>query len=52
MATHSREGVRDDVADGLLSSEAPCRDYGVVFTPAGEVDKLETARLRGEMAAA
>ena len=41
--------VRDDVADGLLSTEAACRDYGVVLTPSGEVDTAQTARLRAEM---
>jgi N-methylhydantoinase B len=38
--------VRDDVADGLLSTEAARRDYGVVLTPAGTVDETSTARLR------
>ena len=38
--------VRDDVANGLLSAEAACRDYGVALTPAGIVDETETARLR------
>ena len=38
--------VRDDVANGLLSAEAACRDYGVALTLAGIVDETETARLR------
>jgi N-methylhydantoinase B len=38
--------VRDDVADGLLSTEVARRDYGVVLTLAGTVDETETARLR------
>jgi N-methylhydantoinase B len=38
--------VRDDVADGLLSTEVARRDYGVVLTPAGTVDETKTARLR------
>ena len=41
--------VRDDVADGLLSTEAARRDYGVVLTPAGTIDETETSRLRAEM---
>ena len=44
--------VRDDVAGGLLSTEAARRDYGVVLTPAGEVDAPQTARLRAEIPAA
>jgi N-methylhydantoinase B len=38
--------VRDDVADGLLSTEIASRDYGVVLTPAGTIDEARTARLR------
>jgi N-methylhydantoinase B len=38
--------VRDDVADGLLSTEVARRDYGVVLTSAGTVDETETSRLR------
>ena len=36
-------------ADGLLSTEAARRDYGVVLTPAGTIDETETSRLRAEM---
>jgi len=46
------ERVCDDVADGLLSTEKARRDYGVVLTPAGEVDAAQTARLRAERGAA
>ena len=46
------ERVCDDVADGLLSREAAGRDYGVVLTPAGAVDLVQTARLRAERRAA
>jgi N-methylhydantoinase B len=46
------ERVCDDVADGLLSREAARRDYGVVLTPAGAVDLVQTARLRAERRAA
>ena len=54
MATRSRqpERVCDDVADGLLSREAARRDYGVVLTPAGAVDLVQTAPLRAERRAA
>ena len=46
------ERVCDDVADGLLSTEVARRDYGVVLTPAGEIDAAQTARLRAERRAA
>jgi N-methylhydantoinase B len=44
--------VRDDVADGFVSSEAARSDYGVVLSAPGIVDEAATARLRAEMAAA
>ena len=40
--------VWDDVADGFLTIDAARRDYGVAVTPAGLLDDVETARLRGE----
>ena len=40
--------VRDDVADGLLSTAAAREDYGVVLSATGPVDEAATARLRGE----
>ena len=46
------ERVCNDVADGLLSRDAARRDYGVVLTPAGEVDAAQTALLRAERRAA
>jgi N-methylhydantoinase B len=42
----TRERVRDDVADGLLSAEGAPRDYAVALTSPGSVDEEETARLR------
>jgi len=49
----ARDPVRvgDDVADCLLSTAVARHDYGVVLTPAGTVDEVETARLRAEMLA-
>jgi N-methylhydantoinase B len=35
-----------DVADGLVSREAAERDYQVVLTAEGVVDRSATARLR------
>jgi N-methylhydantoinase B len=46
------ERVCDDVADGVLSTEAARQDYGVVLTPTGKVDLAQTARLRAERRAA
>jgi len=40
------EGVRRDVAAGLVSREAAARDYGVAVGADGSVDAAETARLR------
>ena len=38
--------VADDVANGLVSVASAKRDYGVVLTPAGEVDAEATAKRR------
>jgi N-methylhydantoinase B len=40
------EQVALDVADGLISHEAAERDYRVVLTAEGVVDRSATARLR------
>lgn len=40
------EAVRADVLDGFISAATAERDYGVVLTPAGEVDRAGTAALR------
>jgi hypothetical protein len=50
MAIRARDPARvgDDVADGLLSTEAARREYGVVITPDGAVDGEQTAHLRFE----
>jgi N-methylhydantoinase B len=38
--------VRNDVLDGLITTQQAHRDYGVAFFPNGEIDELETERLR------
>jgi N-methylhydantoinase B len=40
------ERVRDDVLDGLITTDEARRDYGVVIDPRGEIDRGETARIR------
>lgn len=41
--------VRDDVANGFVSSAASERDYGVVLAAGGTVDAVATARRRAAM---
>jgi len=41
--------VRDDVADGLISSEAAKAEYGVVLNGTGSVDEPATIELRHQM---
>ena len=43
------EAVRHDVREELVSTEVARRDYGVVLTALGEVDEVETRRIRLEM---
>jgi N-methylhydantoinase B len=38
--------VREDVLDGLITAEAARRDYGVAISADGEIDVVETERLR------
>ena len=47
-APHMRDPahVAADVADGLVSREAAREVYGVVLSPAGEVDEEATNRAR------
>jgi N-methylhydantoinase B len=40
------ERVRDDVLDGLITTDEARRDYGVVIDGRGEIDRGETARIR------
>jgi N-methylhydantoinase B len=40
------EQVALDVADGLISREAAARDYRVVLTATGSVDREATGQLR------
>jgi len=40
--------VRDDVLDGLITAEQARRDYGVAINVAGEIDFVETSRLRAK----
>jgi N-methylhydantoinase B len=40
------ERVRDDVLDGLITTDEARRDYGVVIDARGEIDRGETARIR------
>jgi N-methylhydantoinase B/oxoprolinase/acetone carboxylase alpha subunit len=40
------ERVRDDVLDGLITTEDARRDYGVVIDADGKLDLAETARQR------
>jgi N-methylhydantoinase B len=42
------EAVREDVLDGLVSLEQAREVYGVALTEAGEVDEVETRRLRAK----
>lgn len=42
--------VLEDVRDGKVSSQAARAEYGIVITPAGEVDAAATLRLRQELA--
>ena len=42
----SPELVRDDVLDGYLTRKAAKRDFGVVVTPKGRINKAATAKLR------
>ena len=42
------ERVAEDVADGLVTSEAAIQDYGVALAPDGRVDQAQTARLRSK----
>jgi N-methylhydantoinase B len=43
--------VRRDVSEELVSAEAARRDYGVVLTPAGQVDTTATKETRASMKA-
>src|SRR5712691_11123956 len=43
--------VREDIADGFVSTEAAKHDYGVVLSAPGIVDEAATARLRSENSA-
>jgi N-methylhydantoinase B len=40
--------VRDDVLDGLITPEQARRDYGVAIDASGEIDRVETERLRSK----
>src|SRR5690348_7797273 len=40
------KAVRDDVLDGLITTEQARRDYGVAIDAAGEIDVAATERLR------
>src|SRR5271168_3880270 len=40
--------VREDVLDGLITADEARSDYGVVIDARGEVDRVETARLRAQ----
>jgi len=40
--------VRDDVLDGLITADGARRDYGVAIDTKGEIDFVETARLRAK----
>jgi N-methylhydantoinase B len=44
--------VRDDVLDGLITAEDARRDYGVAIDAEGEIDSVETKRLRASRKAA
>jgi N-methylhydantoinase B len=43
------ERVREDVLDGLITTDAARRDYGVAIGADGEIDVAETERLRDEV---
>jgi N-methylhydantoinase B len=38
--------VREDVLDGLITAEAARRDYGIAISADGEIDVVETERIR------
>jgi N-methylhydantoinase B len=40
--------VRDDVLDGLITPEQARRDYGVAIDASGEIDRVETERLKAK----
>jgi N-methylhydantoinase B len=44
--TRDPQRVRDDVLDGLITTDEARRDYGVSLDARGTIDIAETARLR------
>ena len=47
--TRPAEAVAADVADGYISAERACSDYGVVVAADGAVDEAATAALRAQL---
>ena len=45
--TRSERDVLEDVLDGYISAERARNDYGVIITPALELDSTATAERRG-----
>ena len=43
------KAVATDVADGYISAERACNDYGVVVAADGSVDETATAALRAQL---
>jgi N-methylhydantoinase B len=47
--TRPAAAVATDVADGYISAERACNDYGVVVAADGSVDEAATASLRAHL---
>ena len=47
--TRPAQAVAADVADGYISTERACNEYGVVIAADGAVDEAATATLRAQL---